>query len=221
MHFKKIIIEQIYMFNFHRKSMGKLFYIPFLFNYLMIPLIVCVTSLKYDIKSDIVQGMLISFLQYFTPVLGTWWVLLVFIEIIDGKGNELYFVQCRNKLWDCLCLLNGYILFLILPFIVYSRVVQNVVVEFMRIIVECLFFVALIYFMIFLTTSIATAMTSVVVYHFFSIFGTDSLVTSFSCFDAHMASIELLSQKYASFLLFSIILLMLGRFLNLRYKKYH
>lgn len=198
------------------KEQGKLFYVPFLFHYLLIPILVLLSYRNYGI-GDETRNVIISFSQYFTPVLASWWIFSCLVKYIDGEGNEIFYIQDRIKAKEVLGFLVLYIVSNTFPFLFYSRLFDHMWLEWIRIVIESMLFASAAYCFSFLLQNIAFAIVVVVVYAFSSVFfmGMGSPVWRY--FDGRDMTAGLFMDKYLFLFLAAVGLFLIGILLN--YKK--
>lgn len=221
MYFKKYLKKELWTLNLQRKAMGKSFCLPFIINYLFIPFIVVISFQKYGTEGQILYSTILLYSQYFTPVFSAWWIIFVFMEPIEGDGNELLFMDNKVKLDDFFRLLFLYILSIVPPFIVYTSFYSSMVFEYIRIIIECVLFASLAYFLIFLFRSITAAMISIILYCFFSIFGVKGVQLRLLFFDERSIDWQIFSAKYFPIFVASIVFIILGALCNYKFNKYN
>ncbi|MDD3185355.1 MAG: hypothetical protein PHT76_08675 [Anaerostipes sp.] len=206
-------------FKGRRREQGILFYVPFFFNYILIPFVVFMTFQKYGLEDETYSNIA-NFSQYFTPVLTVWWIFLAFIKYIDGEGNEIYYVKNRIKLKEVLLFLGIYVVSTIVPFICYSRMFSGMWLEWLRIVVECIVFAAISYCLLFLIQNIAITMIPVIGYAFGSVFLRGEQPSKLLYYGEQKATVEILKDKYLLLLGISVVCFAIGVLANWKKEKY-
>lgn len=201
------------------REQGLLFYVPFLFNYFLIPLIVFNTYKKFGLD-DQTRMCIVNFSQYFTPVLAAWWVFFALVKYLDSGGNEIFFVQNRMKATEMLTFYGFYILSSIVPFFFYGKMFSGMKLEWLRIAIESWLFVALTYFLAFLIKSIAVTMIPVVGYAFASVFLGGKHTPIYFYYEGYMATPDLFQTKYSLLFGAASLLFLAGMLLNYKMEKY-
>ena len=92
---------------YNLKSIGKAFFVPYAFIYLIIPLLAF---------CDILQGFDTNFcyentylkIQFFCPFFAIWWAVFGFREHIEGKCREILLVYKKNILLELLAVYGLY-----------------------------------------------------------------------------------------------------------------
>lgn len=202
------------------KNIRGVFLIPVLIIYVLIPFVLAMTMKKYeDIRY--VEENFILITQYFVPVLSVWWISFAFIELVEGEGNELHFINHRMKDNLVLLWLALYLILLAMGCGAASMWMDNVFLEFLRMAICSCFYVGLIYAVMFWSGSMTLSFLTVILYWMSSTFGSQIPVAIFNCYDTDPMSMELLSKKYVYIMLFAIALYVTGCMGNFRKQKYN
>ena len=99
-----------------------------------------------------------DFAQTLLPVAAVFWPIFVFHQYVEGNTREVIFCYRRGHLFELLAYGLLYIVFMAIPFIVLSCYYQNVGWEYLRVIVQSVFFISLSYAAIFLMRSAALSL---------------------------------------------------------------
>lgn len=201
------------------REQGLIFYVPFLFNYLLIPMIVFDTYKKFGLD-DQTRMTVVKFSQYFTPVLVSWWIFFALIKYIDGEGNEIFYVQNRMKAKEVIVFYIVYIVSIMIPFLFYRMMFSGMELEWLRIAIESWIFAALTYFFSFFCKNIAVAMIPVVGYAFASVFLRGMQTSIFLYYEGYRVTPEMLLGKYMILLGIAFFLFLAGMFLNYKMERY-
>ena len=73
------------------RSLGILFWVPFLVNDTIIPSVACMSYVHYGADEHTYSGIVYN-VQMLSPFLSTFWIYLHLIQNIDVKGNEVFYV---------------------------------------------------------------------------------------------------------------------------------
>lgn len=219
MYIKKHIICVLRTLQMQKKGMGLLFYIPLLFNWMLIP---ALAYFIYGRWGD--EGMtyteVLKYLQYFVPFLSAWWILFSFAEYVEDNGNELYFIQGRMRVYNTLAWLGVYLIVMAIPFLFYAEMISEFQIEYLRMAIECILFSCVTYMLLFLLASVPMTLVILLVYSIFSSLGALNTETVLIYYDIRVWSGELFAEKYLYLLLLSILALIIGAITNYRFRKY-
>lgn len=181
---------------------------------------VFMTYHKYGI-GDETREVIISFSQYFTPILACWWVFSSLIKYIDGEGNEVFYIQKRMKWKEIFGFLLLYIVSNTIPFIIYAIFFDDMWLEWIRIVIEIILFVSMAYCFSFAFHNISFAVVVIVVYAFSSVFFTGMQSSLWMYYDIRDMTLAILKSKYLLLLGVSIIFYGIGMILNYKKESYH
>lgn len=201
------------------KSMGMSFYIPIIFNCLLIPLIVFFvarTGNEYNIAFAV--NVLT---QMFTPFFGSFIVCMHMSKYIDTKGNEIYFVLNKNKSHEIMKLFLVYIMTNTCWFSAYMLLDRSFGLEWLHIIIVTFLFVSATYCFCFLFRSVSLASIPSFLYTIYSVVGLKYLGKKFSYYEQTGMEAENLLSKYVYFIIVAIVLMSIGNALNDSYDKYN
>lgn len=199
------------------KEQGKGLFVPFMINLICIPMLIWNTYQRYGLEDE-TRMQIIKFTQYFTPVLILIWVLFSFVKYVDQEGNDIYFLTGRMKWKE---VLGSYALYLISNtwvFVIYAKMFDHMLLEWIRIAIETFLFVAMAYCLVFITKSIAATLVVILVYAFESVFVRDSSFATFQYYSWQPANIQEISSKYMILMIIAIIFFAVGIYSN---KKMH
>ncbi len=158
------------------------------------------------------------------PVSSVMWSIFNIKEYIEGKGNELFFVGHKKiKLSKCIIPFIFYMLITSIEISVISQLDDRLNFEVLKIIVICFMFLCIEYFFAFLTKS--TNFTLMILLGYTII----SRIIDFNetkLYFLNFYNFEPLTSEYVKTimlpqLLFSIIILVAGIFLNKKFLKYN
>lgn len=201
------------------KSMGVSFYIPMIFNSVLIPLIVFLvarTGNEYNITFAV--NVLT---QMFTPFLGSFIVCMHMTKYIDTRGNEIYFVLNKNKWHEVMKLFIVYILTNTFWFAAYMLLDRSFGFEWLHIIIVTFLFMSASYCFCFLFRSVSLASIPSFLYTIYSVVGLKNLGGNFSYYEQAGMGAEKLLSKYVYFIVAAIVVISIGNALNNSYDKYN
>ena len=144
------------------RGLGKTKYLPFIVNYIVLPLFVVVcANASYMNKEDyyfVENG------SYFIPFMSVWWMILILQEYVEGIGSEVIRIYDKNKMPEMFFYFAIYILSII-PISVFAVKVWKVDVDTIEMFMaQSVFYFGLIIFMTFTFRSILAAVVSVLGY---------------------------------------------------------
>ena len=103
--------------RFEWKGFGRIKYLPFIVDYILLPLFVIVctkTSVMYREEFYFsLHG------EYFIPFMSIWWIILILQEYVEGVGSEVIRIYDKNKLPELFFYFCIYLISLI-PIFVFS-----------------------------------------------------------------------------------------------------
>lgn len=144
------------------RGFGKTKYLPFIVNYIVLPLFVVVcANASYMNKEDYYFAENGS---YFIPFMSVWWMILILQEYVEGIGSEVIRIYDKNKMPEMFFYFAIYILSII-PISVFAVKVWKVDVDTIEMFMaQSVFYFGLIIFMTFTFRSILAAVVSVLGY---------------------------------------------------------
>ena len=126
------------------KEQGKGLFVPFMINLICIPMLIWNTYQRYGLEDE-TRMQIIKFTQYFTPVLILIWVLFSFVKYVDQEGNDIYFLTGRMKWKEVLGSYAFYLISNTWVFVIYAKMFDHMLLEWIRIAIETFLFVAMAY----------------------------------------------------------------------------
>jgi len=202
-----------------KREQGKLFYVPFLFNYILIPLLFFLTYRKYGM-GDQARNIIVSFSQYFTSILVCWWIFPALIKYIDTEGNEIFYIQKRMKWKEVFNFFLFYVFSNTMPFIIYCWFFHDMWLEWIRIFIEIMLFASMSYCLAFVFNHIAFAIAAVMTYAFSSVFFTELKTSIWIYYGMNTMTLESLKSKYLILFGSAIVLFFIGIVVNGKKESY-
>lgn len=216
---KKCIEVILFRLKIQYKSMGVLFYVPLIFNWLVIPSIVLISYHKTpDVETA--YDTISTFSQIFSVILSVVWSIFLQNEYIEAQGNETLFLNDRNQIKNVSAWMLIYMLQLLLPFSVYGALIDSVIwAEYLKINIYIFFITGLTYFLIYFIKSNTFALLVLILYTAFSV---TPIFENFPIgfMDTRFFSIDIFKSKTVFFLLCGVLLWIIGFFLNKFFRKY-
>ena len=165
MLYKRYLKQSAFLF----KSIGIGAVIPIAVIYVIIPFLNYCSYAKYGI-SDSLYNNIISYTQLFIPFFSALWSVLALREFIEGEGNEVLYINTRKIYLIFIDYLAAFFILLIPLYAVYYSLFENMKLEFIKIMIECILFNSIIYAMMFLLNSVAIALSISIIYTIYSFF---------------------------------------------------
>lgn len=158
-----IWLEKIYL---QWKGLGKIKFLPFIANYIILPIFVLVCARISGIYS---KG--IYFAQYgsfFIPFMSVWWIIMVLQEYVEGTGSEVVRMHDRIKLPEVIIYFLFYLISMLPLFTIANKYWDTNMDEIILLVTQCIFYLGIAYFMIFTFRSILAAIIPTLTYTLFS-----------------------------------------------------
>ena len=215
----KNLKKEYSLFLFQLKSIRGLAIVPLIIIFVLIPLILILTMKKYD---DIVyvEERFIILSQYFIPIFSIWWIGFSFIDLIEGDGNEVYYINHRMKhrlvfIWFAL-----YMAVIGAGYLIASIWIENMALEYVRIAISCCFYVGIMYSFMYIFSSMTAAFLGVAIYWTESLFGSGINMGVLNCYVGLFATKEMIIQHYSWIMLAAVILYVAGCICNMRKRRF-
>ena len=146
------------------KNIGILRFVPFVILDILIPL-VNIGSYRQNGLTDVFQREIISTAFMFLPFFAAWWPTFILREYIESDGNELL-AFFHNKRQESLCVftLLIYLANVSVLFLVYIKLFPTLKLFYLWILIICVFYFSLSYFMSFATKSTTLTLMSGLIY---------------------------------------------------------
>ena len=207
------------LFAFQLKSIKGLAIVPLVIIFVLIPLLLILTMKKYG-EIAYVEERFIILTQYFVPALSVWCIGFSFIDLIEGEGNEVYYVSHRMKDNLILMWLVIYLAVVGAGYMTASNWLDNMGPEYVRIAISCCFYVSIMYAFMYMFSSMTAAFLGVAVYWTGSLFGSEINIRVLNCYDSLAATGDMIIGKYIWIMLAAAILYVIGYICNMRKQKF-
>nr|KEI06297.1 ABC transporter permease [Clostridium sp. K25] len=199
------------------KSLKVYYFIPLIFLYIVIPILdIGLINMSGNIETAYLS--IFAEAEKYIPILSLWWTTFIFKEYIDGDGNELlYCIGSSNKLkiQHITLIFIWYIIHVSILFLGYSLFLDNVLLEFLKTIIQCFFFTSLVYMLIYTLKSTTISFMFLLIYELLCLFVRCEFIKYMSIFEGgQILSVQLIFTKYAVFFLVGILFLLIGMYKN-------
>ncbi len=215
----KNLKKEYSLFLFQLKSIRGLAVVPLIIIFVLIPLILVLTMKKYD-EIVYVEERFIILSQYFVPALSVWCIGFSFIDLIEGEGNEVYYINHRMKDNLILIWLALYLAVIGAGYLIASIWIENMALEYVRIAISCCFYVGIMYSFMYIFSSMTAAFLAVAIYWTESLFGSGINMGVLNCHVGLFATKELIIQHYSWIMVAAVVLYIAGYICNRKKQKF-
>ena len=215
----KNLKKEYSLFLFQLKSIRGLAVVPLIIIFVLIPLILILTMKKYD-EIVYVEERFIILSQYFVPALSVWCIGFSFIDLIEGEGNEVYYINHRMKDNLILIWLALYLAVIGAGYLIASIWIENMALEYVRIAISCCFYVGIMYSFMYIFSSMTAAFLAVAIYWTESLFGSGINMGVLNCHVGLFATKELIIQHYSWIMVAAVVLYIAGYICNRKKQKF-
>lgn len=210
-------IKPIY-FSF--KNLKIYYFIPLFILYVFLPILsVGIVYMSGSIENS--YFLIFREVEKYIPILSSWWITFIFKEYIEGDGNEILYCVDESgkvKVFQILLILIWYIIHISILFLGYSIFLDNVFLEFLKTVIQCLFFTSLLYMLIYTLKSTTISFMILLIYELFAIFINSEIANYISIFEnGEKIILKTITTKYLLVLLVSLVFLMIGIYKNKRF----
>lgn len=205
---------------FSMKNLKTYYFIPLIFLYILIPILdFGLVNMTGNIENAYVTIFRES--EKYIPILSLWWTTFIFKEYIDEDGNEiLYCVEPSGKLkiHHVALIFIWYIMHVSILFLVYGLFWDNVLLEFLKTVIQCFFFTSLLYMLIYTLKSTIISFMVILIYELLSLFINSEFINYINIFGTgDRISLHTITTKYFIFFLVGILFLIVGMYKNKRF----
>lgn len=146
------------------KNIGVLRFVPFIVLNVLIPIVNIASYRQYGVSGEF-QREIVSTALMFLPFFAAWWPMFFLREYIEADGNELL-AFFHNKKQEALCFCTHliYLANVSALFFVYIKIFPELKLFYLWIIIVCVFYFSLSYFMSFATKSVTLTLMSSLIY---------------------------------------------------------
>lgn len=178
---------------------------PIVITWFVLPLLIVLIYNKYGLSPTLYRWI-IRLYQMFSPFLSIWCPLIFSGESIEGDGHELLYINKKIKAGIFMLHFMLYCVVLAVTFIVLSFINSNMLLEYLRVVIECFFYCGACYTVVYLLCSIPLTFMLVIAYTLFATYSNNG-GKNFLCYcDSNPISKDILLHSYLPLALTGILL---------------
>lgn len=147
------------------KSMKAVFILILVFTCFIFPAIFINIQ---RVKPELFYATVMRLSQFFFPLFSAILTIFILRNYIEQYNCEIYFLHSKIKLREALFVLVFYCIALLVPFLICARFDDNMRLEYVRVICQCVLFSSMAYLLLFITMSIAITIIPIFAYLLFS-----------------------------------------------------
>lgn len=202
------------------KNLKVYYFIPLILLYIFLPILSIGIVYIYE-STENAYFIIFKEVEKYIPILSIWWTTFIFREYIEGDGNEVLY--CINetgkvKVSQIILIFLWYVVHVGILYLGFSIFWDNMILEFIKIVIQSLFFSSLSYLLIYTLKSTTISFMLLVIYELFMLFIDSEIVNYISIFHyGENLTIETIITKYVLILLVSIVFLIAGVYQNKRF----
>lgn len=197
---------------FNLKNLKNLFFVPLLVLFAFIP-ILNISSIVICNSVKDAYPLVIKSAQMLISVFSIIWNSFILKEYVEGDGSEILYIY-QTKIFILFNTVINYFIFVFfvsLLFFVYSFFWQNILVEFIKICVICLFYNSILFCLIHSLKSTSIPIMLIILYSFAMNILDEKTIKLISVFSINEINVKNLSNKYFFLFFLSLVLLMIGK----------
>lgn len=146
------------------KSTGIAFWIPIVLVDVVIPLFSRSAVEKYGVKDE-AYFMIVQLMLLLVPFMSSWWLMIALREFVESDGCEIMYInRDKNKFLDCVSIFLFYLLNVLAVSLYIRRWFPQIMTEFQKEALICLFYLGLTHFLTFITRSTTVTMMATILY---------------------------------------------------------
>ncbi|MBW4827240.1 MAG: ABC transporter permease [Clostridiaceae bacterium] len=201
------------------KKLKIYYFIPLIILYIFIPILNI--GMVYMCKNiEIAYSMVFAEIEKYVPILSIWWTTFIFKEYIEGDGNEILYCideTGKVKVSQVILIFIWYIVHVGILFLVYSIFWDNVLLEFLKTVIQCFFFTSLFYMLMYTLKSTTISFMFLLIYELLTMFIDSEIIDYITIFEnGEKIILPTIVTKYLIILLLSIVFLIIGIYKNKR-----
>lgn len=143
---------------------------PLFANLFILPVIILLLYKKNGASYD-TYNWILRLYQTFSPFLAMWCPLMYSNEFIEGDGHEVLYLNKKIKIGTFFSFFILNILVLICPFAAFSYIFPGMLLEYIRLVIDCFFYCGACYFIVYLTRSVSMTCMVFIIYTLFATYG--------------------------------------------------
>lgn len=143
MRIKKYLDKCIRGLYYQLKGIGMFALVPVFVLYILLP-VMNIFAYHFQGSGNIEQlyDNILRMGQYFIPLMSVWWLLFVLEHYIEEPMHELLYLDYRVKLGEFLLLYFSFLVLMIPPFLIYTRIFPVLWWLFLKLAIMNLFYFA-------------------------------------------------------------------------------
>ena len=199
------------------KNLGKYYFLPIIIMFIVVPTLLILKYLAVkDIK--ILTTDMIAYTELFSAISSIWWIMMISRQYIEVDGNEILYVYKKMRIGQVLILFLWYIVNISILFLGYSFFFENILSEYIKILIQSLFFISISYMLVYTFKLVSIPMMIILGYIIsFSLFFKDKInyINIFTI--QEVTNSQIVSNKYLILLIISIFIFFIGMYKNYKY----
>ena len=208
---------KIKIIYFDFKNLKGYYMIPLLVLYIFIPILnVGMVNMSGSVGNA--YSLVFRETEKYLPIMSVWWTIFIFREYIEGDGNEiLYCIGQMGKIKapKIIFIFIWYIIHVGILFLVYSIFWDNILLEYIKTVIQCFFFSSVMYMLIYTLKSTTISFMILLIYELFAIFINTDIVNYISIYEnGNKITPYIISAKYMPILILSIGFFIIGIYKN-------
>lgn len=219
MYIGKYIKKYIRRLWYDYKMMGKAVFVPIVFFCMVLWLSYNISG-RYPNKPQEALLSIINGWQFLIPFFSIIWPLIFMREHIESDGNDILHILSKNKFPDILGMFLVYSLWMTAFFGVLMCFTEAGAMEYIQILIPCLWFCAWFYTLIYIMGSIVTVTAVMLAYTIMCMGIVDKELLFVYVYYEEAAEWGRIGEKYIPLLIISGFVFAVGILLNRRYERY-
>lgn len=213
MYIKRYLEKQLRNTYWQLKGIGIFNLIPLIGLYILIPISNVITYQFYQ-EPEYLYVNIVKECQFFCPLLSIWWIFFILEHFIEEPGNELLFVDGRNKMVHALIPYVGFIVLMLPLFIVYTRIFPDLWWLYLKLGIVNLLYLSIAYFTAFLSGKITISVIITLCYTIDAILEDTMEAEGISYYNSRVMTGWALFDEMKFFLLVIVVFLIAGSICN-------
>lgn len=194
------------------RTIGLAAAIPLIIIYICIPFLGFCIYHKYGIGYELWETFT-KMTQLFLPFFSAWWGILALRSFVEADGNEILFINNKYTMLIFLWAFIFYVISIAPLYLVFGLPFENIWFEFAKVLIECILFNSIAYFLLFTAQSSAISFAALAIYTILSFFKFDS-VSRLLFIEIKEMDKDLFLNKYLPFLILSAVLLTVSKIIG-------
>lgn len=199
------------------KNLGKYYFLPIIIMFIVVPTLLILKYLVVKDMKSLITDM-IAYTELFSAISSIWWIMMISRQYIEVDGNELLYVYKKIRIGQVLILFFWYTVNISILFLGYSFFFENILSEYIKILIQSLFFISISYMLVYTFKLVSIPMMITLGYIIsFSLFF-KSKINYINIFTIQeIANSQIVSNKYLILIIITIFVLFIGVYKNYKY----